>query len=241
MLGNLSTSVNSEEGIYFEEREVKNLLVIAVSSNRGLCGGFNSNVVKETNKVIAKNKGAKITVLTVGKKADDYFRKTDFNIKGTTMPRHLEKLWDDLTFENVSPVADKIMNSFLHRQFDQIIFVYNKFKNAAQQIITAEQYVPFMPPEVEEESTMATDFIFEPGKQELFDTLIPKLIKLQFYKVLLDSFAAEHGARMTAMDKATENAEELLGDLRLHYNRARQAAITTELTEIVSGANALEG
>ena len=225
---------------YLAKREEKNILILVVTSNRGLCGGFNALVIKRALKLIEEHKGSQITVLSIGKKAYDYFRNTEFNIRGTTLPRRLDEVWDDLSYPRIAAIAEKVMDAFEHKQFDRVYFVYNRFKNAAMQILMTEQLLPLELPELAK-SKDHSDFIFEPDETTLLEALIPRLIRTHFYKVLLDSFAAEHGARMTAMDKATENAEELLGELHLYYNRARQAAITTELTEIVSGANALEG
>ncbi|MEM9025138.1 MAG: ATP synthase F1 subunit gamma, partial [Bacteroidota bacterium] len=183
--------------------------------------------------------GATITVLSIGKKADDFFKRTEYNIKGTTLPRNPNELYDDLTFANVSDVAQKIMDAFANKQFDRVVLVYNKFKNAAVQLITEEQFLPVVPPASEEGSSQQTDHIFEPDREEIVQELIPKSLKTQLFKALLDSFASEHGARMTAMHKATDNASDLLKELRLTYNKARQAAITTEILEIVGGAEAL--
>ncbi|PCJ88172.1 MAG: ATP synthase F1 subunit gamma [Flavobacteriales bacterium] len=239
ILQNLSSGLDSSEGIYSKEREVKNVLLIPITSNRGLCGAFNANVIKEANRLIKKYKGKEITVLSIGKKADDYYKKTEYRIMGTTLPRNLNTLFDNLDFDHVAPAAQKIMAAFANKQFDRIYIIYNQFKNAAVQVLTTEQFLPVLPPEKEEGKKVTNDYIFEPDKEQIVQELIPKSLKTQLYKALLDSQAAEHGARMTAMHKATDNAEDMLKELRLSYNKARQAAITGEILEIVGGAEAL--
>ena len=240
VLKDLSSSLESNESVYSEEREVKELLIVPITSNRGLCGAFNSGINKECKRIIELHKGSVATVLPIGKKAFDFFKRTEYIIKGTALPRHLHTLYDNLDFEHITPVAESFIKTFRDREFDRILLVYNRFKNAAVQIITTEQFLPILPPEPKEDAKkIAADYIFEPEKERILQELIPKSLKTQLFKAILDSYAAEHGARMTAMDKATENANELLGELRLNYNSARQAAITTELTEIVGGAEAL--
>lgn len=241
LLSNLSASAeDSAESAYTETRNVERVLLIPITSNRGLAGAFNANIIKETNRLIAeKYNGKDITVLAIGKKADDFFRKTAYNIKGTTLPSKLDEVYDDLTFERVSDVASKIMNSFSYKQFDKVELIYNEFVNAAVQNVNVEQFLPILPPEQEEGKSVNTDYIFEPSQEEIVTELIPKSLKIQLYKAILDSYASEHGARMTAMHKATDNATELIGDLKLVYNKARQAAITNEILEIVGGAEAL--
>lgn len=241
ILSSLSASLDASEGVYSAPREIKNVLIIPITSNRGLCGAFNANVIKETNKLIRQeSKDKKITVLTVGKKANDYYKRTEYNIKGSKLPRNLHELFDNLDFEHVAPIAERIMEAYREKQFDRVILIYNKFKNAAVQELMSEQFLPILPPKAEEGAKITyADYIFEPGKKEIVETLVPKSLKTQFYKALLDSYAAEHGARMTAMHKATENATDLLKELRLTYNKARQAAITKEILEIVGGAEAL--
>lgn len=240
LLGNLSESTEDiAESKYTELREVKRVLIIPITSNRGLAGAFNSNIIKETNRLIDEKYADKeITVLAIGKKADDFFKKTDYNIKGTTLPGKLDKIFDDLTFERVAKVGQKIMDAFAYKQFDEIVLVYNEFINAASQKVNAEQLLPILASD-DEESTTTSDYIFEPSKEFIVSELIPKSLKLQLYKAILDSYASEHGARMTAMHKATDNATELIGDLKLVYNKARQASITNEILEIVGGAEAL--
>lgn len=239
IMSNVSGSISESEGVYTTKRDRNNLLIVAISSNRGLCGAFNANIIKEARKIIAEHKdSAEITVLPIGKKVDDYFKKTDYGIIGTTLPKNLSSIFDNLNFETVADAAEKIMHAFASKQFDEIILVYNQFKNAAVQNIMAEPFLPILPPEnVEEQSS--GDYIFEPEKEEIVGELIPKALKIQLYKAILDSHAAEHGARMTAMHKATDNANELIKELKLNYNKARQAAITGEILEIVAGAEAL--
>jgi len=243
LLMNLSESAaDMEEGSYTESREVERVLLIPITSNRGLAGAFNANIIKETRRLIAEDFADKdVTVLAIGKKADDFFKKTDYNIKGTTLPGHLDELFDDLTFERVAEVADKVMNSFTYKQFDRVELIYNQFVNAAVQNVMVEQYLPVVPPTAEDEEAeqSKSDYIFEPSKEFIIGELLPKSLKIQLYKAILDSHASEHGARMTAMHKATDNATELIGDLKLVYNKARQASITNEILEIVGGAEAL--
>jgi F-type H+-transporting ATPase subunit gamma len=241
LLMNLSESTDdSPEGTYTDVRELERVLLIPITSNRGLAGAFNANIIKETKRVIAeKYSNYDITVLSIGKKADDYFKKTEYSIKGTTLPNKLETLYDDLTFENVAKVAQKIMDAFSYKQFDRVELIYNEFVNPAIQNIKVEQYLPIAPPESDEVEEAKSDYIFEPSKEFIISELIPKSLRIQLYKALLDSNASEHGARMTAMHKATDNATELIGDLKLVYNKARQASITNEILEIVGGAEAL--
>lgn len=241
ILENLSASLDSSEGVYSKQRDVKNVLIVVITSNRGLCGGFNANVIKAANRLVSEQySGAKVSVLTIGKKGADFFRKTDYGITGTDMPRGLNELFDKLTFSNVSPVAEKIMEAFAAGQFDKVELVYNHFKNAAVQITMVEQFLPVMPPQTTEKAK-AVDYIFEPNKEFIVEDLIPRSLKTQLFKAMLDSLAAEHGARMTAMHKATDNAGALIKELKLSYNKARQAAITNEILEIVGGAEALNG
>ncbi len=244
LLQDLSTSADTvSDSPYSAEREVNNVLVVAITSNRGLAGAFNANIIKATNNLInSQLEGKNVTVMAIGKKADDFYKKTEYNIKGTTLPNKLNELYDDLSFENVSKVSEAIMRSFTYKQFDKVLVVYNEFVNAAVQNVNVEQFLPIVPAEVEgDTSSRNTDYIFEPNKEMIVTELIPKSLKIQFYKAMLDSFAAEHGARMTAMHKATDNAGTLIHDLKLVYNKARQAAITNEILEIVGGAAALDG
>tara|TARA_B100000780_G_C21124653_1_gene455945 strand:- start:3189 stop:4055 length:867 start_codon:yes stop_codon:yes gene_type:complete len=237
ILANLSGNMDASEGNYAEVREVKKVLLVAYTSNRGLCGAFNANIIKRTRKVIENTEaGVEIEVLSVGKKAYDFFKKTPYIASGVR--EEANHLYDDVTFDNIAGVAEEVMKAFSEGAYDQVLLVYNKFKNAASQDITVEQMLPILPPE---EAVTDVDYIFEPSKGEILDELIPKALKTQFYKAILDSNASEHGARMTAMHQATDNAGTLLKELKLSYNKARQAAITTEILEITSGAEALNG
>ncbi|MBR9833564.1 ATP synthase F1 subunit gamma [Acidiluteibacter ferrifornacis] len=243
LLQDLSSSNDDDNNSpYGVQRDVNNVLVVAITSNRGLAGAFNANIIKATNNLINNElSGKNITVLAIGKKADDFYKRTEYNIKGTTLPNKLNELYDDLSFENVSKVSEAIMRSFTYKQFDRVLVVYNEFVNAAVQNVKVEQFLPIVPAETEDTvSTKNTDYIFEPNKEMIVTELIPKSLKIQFYKAMLDSFASEHGARMTAMHKATDNAGTLIHDLKLVYNKARQAAITNEILEIVGGAAALD-
>jgi F-type H+-transporting ATPase subunit gamma len=238
-----SNSDDDNSSPYAAQRDVNNVLVVAITSNRGLAGAFNSNIIKATNGLIHNElSGKNITVLAIGKKADDFYKRTEYNIKGTTLPNKLNELYDDLSFENVSRVAEAIMRSFTYKQFDRILVVYNEFVNAAVQNVIVEQFLPIVPADTEgADKNSNSDYIFEPNKEVIVTELIPKSLKIQFYKSMLDSFASEHGARMTAMHKATDNAGTMIHDLKLVYNKARQAAITNEILEIVGGAAALDG
>lgn len=240
ILSNLAASLDASENKYAQEREIKNVLVIAITSNRGLAGAFNANVIKAANRLMKEYEGkANVAVLSIGKKASDFFKHSAHNIKGSDFPKHLNEIYDHLTFEEVSKIAQNIMNHYTDHSIDKVYLVYNQFKNAAVQEIQTEQFLPIVPPKTDKKSN--TEYIFEPSKEQIVEELIPKSLKLQFFKALLDSFASEHGARMTAMHKATDNASELLKTLRLTYNKARQAAITNEILEIVGGAEALKG
>lgn len=239
ILENLSASLDSSEGVYSREREVKKMLVVVITSNRGLCGGFNSSVIKRAVADVRENySGAQVSYLTIGKKGGDFFRKTKFSAAFSELG-NTNTLFDNLNFSKVAPVAERIMKSFASGEFDKVILYYNQFKNAAVQITQTEQFLPVIPTKGEKASK--TDYIFEPKKEEIVQDLIPRSLKTQLYKALLDSFASEHGARMTAMHKATDNAKELLKNLRISYNKARQTAITNEILEIVGGAEALKG
>ena len=241
ILGNLSQSLDVSENVYAEQREEKNVLFVAITSNRGLCGGFNSSIVKRINALAAEEtaKGKNVKVLPIGKKAFDGFKNTPYKLEDNSYPKDLHELWNDLTFTNVSKVAQVLMSKFAAGEVDKVVVVYNKFKNAAVQIVTPEQMLPIQTNVEESTSNASADYIFEPNKESIVQDLIPKSLKIQLYKGMLDSQASEHGARMTAMHKATDNATELQGELKLSYNKARQAAITNEILEIVGGAEAL--
>ena len=242
ILQNVSASLDSSEGIYAEQREQKNVLIVGITSNRGLCGGFNNNIIKAVKVIAEKEKknGANVTVLSIGKKINDAFKNSELAIQGTLLPRHLDTIWDELTYDNSSKVAEKLMSQFTEHHQDRIVLVYNQFKNAAVQDVQEEQFLPIIAT-ASEDNTSSTDYLYEPNKKEILDDLIPKSLKTQFFKALLDSQASEHGARMTAMHKATDNASDLIDELKLVYNKARQAAITNEILEIVGGAEALKG
>lgn len=241
ILSNLSASLDTSENQYAAPRDVKNVLIVVMSSNRGLCGGFNNYVIKEALRQARETyKDQNVAVITIGKKATDTFKKSDFNIKGSRLPKHIDELWGNLTFSNAAPIAEKIMKAYTEKHIDKVVLIYNRFKNVATQIVTVEQFLPIVPkPQKQGDSQM--DYIFEPSKEEIVSELIPKSLKIQFYSALLDSFAGEHGARMTAMHKATDNASAMSKRLKLEYNKARQAAITNEILEIVGGAEALKG
>jgi len=234
LLENLSATLDGDiENVFSEQREISKVLLVVITSNRGLCGGFNSSVIKETIKNIGDNyKGKQVDLLTIGKKGHDILVK-----KQNIIEKHNE-IYDDLTFDNVAPIAEKIMHLFAEGNYDKIELVYNQFKNAATQITIVEQFLPIKL--VKKASNMNVDYLFEPSKAEIVLQLIPKSLKTQLYKAIRDSYASEHGARMTAMHKATDNATELRDDLKLTYNKARQAAITNEILEIVGGAEALK-
>ncbi|MFM7015519.1 MAG: ATP synthase F1 subunit gamma [Bacteroidota bacterium] len=242
ILENLSSSLEGNSGGQFAQvRPVEKVLIVAVTSNRGLAGAFNANIIRQVNRLIhdqysAQANAGNVKVLSIGKKASDFYSKNSSLYNGN----HNE-VYSDLRFDLVSPIAEKIMSDFAAGQYDKVIVVYNQFKNAAVQIVQTEQLLPIQPATSSEVKASNNDYIFEPGKQEIVLDLIPKSIKTQLYKAVLDSHASEHGARMTAMSKATDNAGELIKDLKLTYNKARQAAITNEILEIVAGAEALNG
>jgi len=242
ILANLSASLEGSSSPFIQVREPNKVLVVVVSSNRGLAGAFNMNVIKATNNLIAEKyseqlKNGNVKIIAIGKKSQDFYEKRNYNTIGNN-----NELYAALTFENVTKITESIMDGFVKGEFDEVQVVYNRFKNAAVQIVTTEQLLPLTKVvDAEAGKTSNVDYILEPSKVEIVEQLIPKSIKIQLYKAILDSHASEHGARMTSMDKATENAGDLLKALKLSYNQARQAAITTELTEIVSGAAALNG
>jgi F-type H+-transporting ATPase subunit gamma len=236
LLQNLSANMDSDAGGEFTtQREVQYVLIVAITSNRGLSGAFNSNVVKESKRLAETiYAGKKVDFITIGKKGNDIIKKT------FTVVSNNNSVFDNLTFENVAAIADEVTQLFIDGKYDKIVLVYNQFKNAATQIIQAEQFLPLAPIQ-SDKPVSNVDYIFEPSKEEIVLTLIPKMLKTQLYKAIRDSFASEHGARMTAMHKATDNATELRNQLKLTYNKARQAAITNEILEIVGGAEALKG
>jgi F-type H+-transporting ATPase subunit gamma len=235
LLQSLSATLDGEVGGSFTaQREVNKVLVVAITSNRGLCGAFNTNVIKQAKTIAESYSGKQVDVFAIGKKGNDALGKTN------TIVGNKSEVFDDLTFDNVAEIAQILTDKFTSGEYDKIELVYNQFKNAATQIVQSEQFLPLAP--VKSDKPVATgDYIFEPSKEEIVLTLIPKSLKTQLYKAIRDSFASEHGARMTAMHKATDNATELRDQLKLTYNKARQAAITSEILEIVGGAEELKG
>jgi len=236
-----SLSDSEVENIYGRVSPPDKVLIVVITSNRGLCGAFNTNVIKEARRTISENypeqhKNGTLTLLTIGKKGYDYFRKLKVNM----LPEQ-NNLLHDLTFENVSSVAELVMNSFTSGEFDKVELIYNKFRNAAVQNLTNELFLPVEEIPAGKVKTTPVDYIYEPSQEEIIEEIIPKSLKIQFYKAILNSFVAEHGARMTAMHKATDNATSMIRDLTLQYNKARQASITNQILEVVSGAEALKG
>ncbi len=233
LLQDLSATLDGDTGSKFaQEREVNNVLIVSITSNRGLCGAFNSNIIKESDRLANEDfSGKRVDFLTLGKRGNDILSKTQNVIKNNN------GIFDDLSFENVAREADHLMHLYAEGTYDRIELVYNRFKNAATQVVTTEQFLPIV--SQERNGKASSDYIFEPSKAEIVATLIPKSLKTQLYKAVRDSFASEHGARMTAMHKATDNAGVLRDELTLTYNKARQAAITNEILEIVGGAEAL--
>jgi F-type H+-transporting ATPase subunit gamma len=236
-----SLSDSEIENAYARISSPDKVLIVVITSNRGLCGAFNANVIKETRRIISEKyidqlRNGNLRLLTIGKKGFDFFRKQPVKL----LPDQNTLLYD-LTFDNVSKVADQIMNSFTAGELDRVELVYNQFKNAAVQNLTNELFLPVQTVSYGKEQSIPVDYIYEPTQEEIIKELIPKSLKIQFYKAILDSFVAEHGARMTAMHKATDNATGMIRDLTLLYNKARQAAITNQILEVVSGAEALRG
>ena len=229
ILQGLSSSIDSDN-VFIQNTEANKTLIICITSNRGLCGGFNSNIIKKCVS-LASNKNQEVSFLCLGKKGSDILSKKH-NVILTK-----NEIFEDMSFENVKEIADLLIQKFVDEEFEKIQIVYNRFKNAATQIITNEQFLPILPTEDQQENNQ--NYIFEPSKLEIVNELIPKSLRTQLFKALRDSYASEHGARMTAMHKATDNATELRDQLKLTYNKARQAAITNEILEIVGGAEAL--
>ena len=238
ILSNLAGSLDPSENVYSEERDLERALIIAIASNRGLAGAFNNNVVKGSMSIIRANSNIDFSVLALGKKANDQFKKTSYNTLDSFGNKY-SSMYDELSFAYVSNIAEDIMERYVSGEYDKVYLIYNSFKNAGVQIMRNEQFLPIAPPEVASDSSASTEYIFEPNKKTIIEDLIPKSLKIQLYKAILDSHASEHGARMTAMHKATENATDLQKELKLTYNKARQAAITAEILEIVGGAEAL--
>ena len=236
LIQNLSTNIGGVlENAYTAVRPEKNILLIAITSNRGLCGGFNANIIKETLRLAREDfKAKKVNVLGIGKKGGDILSKTQ------TMKSRHDSLFDDLNFQDTALVAGEVMEEFKKGKYDKVLLVYNRFKNAATQLVTVEQFLPIVSEKISTEKTSG-DYLYEPSQSAIVNELLPKSLKMQLFKALRDSLASEHGARMTAMHKATDNATELRDQLKLTYNKARQAAITNEILEIVGGAEALNG
>jgi F-type H+-transporting ATPase subunit gamma len=235
LLQNLSASLDGDVGGEFTtQREVKKVLIVAITSNRGLCGAFNTNVIKEAKNRSEYYAGKQVDIFAIGKKGNDILSKT------LNVIDNQSTVFDHLTFDNVAAIAQTLTDKFVSGEYDKIELIYNQFKNAATQIVQTEQFLPLAA--IQSDKPVSTgDYIFEPAKEEIVLTLIPKALKTQLYKGIRDSFASEHGARMTAMHKATDNATDLRDQLKLTYNKARQAAITNEILEIVGGAEALKG
>ena len=237
LLQNVSSTLEAEVGgALTEEREVNKVLLVVINSNRGLCGGYNSSIIKEVNALLVGELASKhVEILAIGKKANDTFSKTQ------TIYKNASSIWDNLNFADVAEIADDLVEKFTAGDFDQIRIIYNQFQNAAVQIVQDEQFLPVVLEKTEEEANNSAelDYIFNPSKEEILRDLIPQTLKTQLFKAVLDANASEHGARMTAMHKATDNASELQKGLKIQYNKARQAAITNEILEIVGGAEAL--
>ena len=237
VLSNVSASLDSSDGVYSQQRDVKRVLIVAITSNRGLCGGFNNNIIKAAN-TLMQDEGVEYHVLPLGKKAYEAFLKRS-ELKAVGFDEDAWKIYDDLNFERAQKIGEDIMTQFVNGQYDDVKIVYNRFVNAAVQDVTTENFLPLVASAAEDDSAMDTDYLFEPSQAEIVEQIIPSSLKVQLYKGILDSNAAEHGARMTAMHQATENAGDMLRDLRISYNKARQASITTEILEIVAGSEAL--
>lgn len=236
LLVNLSASLDSSEGGGFSsERDIKSVLLVTITSNRGLCGGFNANIIKSAVSLINNDfKEKNVSLISIGKKSSEFFKKNGYNLVNS-----FDDIFSDLTYDKTSIISESIMSEFLSGSYDKVVLVYNQFKNAATQNVMNENFLPVESPS--ENDIVIGDYIFEPQKKQIVEELIPKSLKTQLFKAILDSHASEHGARMTSMHKATDNASELKKDLTLSYNKARQAAITAEILEIVGGAEALNG
>ncbi|MBQ2508508.1 MAG: ATP synthase F1 subunit gamma [Bacteroidales bacterium] len=244
-LESIIANINVDDGKstpFHQERTPNSVLLVVVTSNKGLCGGFNANVVKQATSRVEyyrQQQCSHLSMITIGKKATEAFSKQ----KGLVEESH-DDLLDNATFDNVHELSHQILHRFVQRQYDRVEVVYNQFKNSITQVLTTEQFLPIVPdslPKTVKDAHVNNDFIYEPNKEEILRNLVPFMLHTRFYRVILDSLAAEHGARMSAMQSATDNANELLKELRLTYNKARQAAITNEIIEIVSGSEALKG
>lgn len=245
-LGDIVADIDTGDGIqtpYHETRKLENVLLVVITSNKGLCGAFNSNVIKQAQARIDEYRAkatpeqpAHLAMITIGKRCTEFFGKRFDNIVGS-----YDSLLDNNTFDDIANLADDIMEQFCNKKYDRVEFIYNQFKNSLVQILSTEQFLPIVPKAQNTQNTQNNDYIYEPSKEAIMREMIPLMLRSQFYRIILDSLASEHGARMNAMQKATDNATELLKDLRLSYNKARQAAITNEIIEIVSGSEALKG
>ncbi|MBR3724949.1 MAG: ATP synthase F1 subunit gamma [Bacteroidales bacterium] len=247
-LGQIAADIDTGDGVqtpYHEVRRLENVLLVVVTSNKGLCGAFNSNVIKQAQARIdhyrataTADQPARLAMITIGKRCSEYFGKRFDNVVASC-----DELLDNASFDSVATLADDVMQQFCDKKYDRVELIYNQFKNSLVQILTTEQFLPIVPVETDKvsRSSVANDYIYEPSKEAILREMIPLTLRSHFYRVILDSLASEHGARMNAMQKATDNATELLKELRLSYNKARQAAITNEIIEIVSGSEALKG
>ena len=243
MMSNLSAgAAETDAGALTVARKPEKILLVLVTSNRGLCGAFNANIIKAATELIngkysTQYQNGNLSLLVIGKKANDFFGRRKFNIVG-----NYSEIFDHLSFDKVTTIASGIINDFLAKKYDKVDIIYNQFKNAATQRMVVEAFLPLLPVvNASDKASTAVDYLYEPSSEEILNDLIPRSLKIQLYKAVLDSVASEHGARMTAIHIATDNASELLKELRIHYNKARQAAITNEILEIVSGAEALKG
>ena len=234
LIHNLSSSLDGDsQNPYSQVRSKKSILLVSITSNRGLCGAFNTNIIKRTKQLAGEDyKDKKVSLMTIGKKGSEILSKT-----GKVVSSH-DNLFDNLNYNDVGKIAQLVMDNFEEKNYDEVVLIYNRFKNAATQTVQVEPFLPIIPSE-QMETTSSADYIFEPSQAEIVNELLPKSLKIQLFKALRDSFASEHGARMTAMHKATDNATDLRDQLKLTYNKARQAAITNEILEIVGGAEAL--
>jgi F-type H+-transporting ATPase subunit gamma len=237
VLANVSATLDSAEGVYSVQRPVRKLLVVAVTSNRGLCGGFNNNILKATRAFAAKHPDVQVEVLPLGKKAHDAYKRRDEEV-AAGFATDAWRVFDALDFNRARSIADAILQRYAAGEYDKVVVIYNRFVNAAVQELTVEDFLPLLPLEG---AGTGGDYLFEPSKEDIVERVVPNSLRVQFYKALLDSHASEHGARMTAMHQATDNASELIRDLKISYNKARQTAITTEILEIVAGSEALDG
>jgi F-type H+-transporting ATPase subunit gamma len=235
VVGHLVARVENVDHVIFADRPIEKILLVVVTADRGLCGAFNANIIRQALAQIDSSAGKEVSLYVVGKKGYEFFSKRSYNLFN-----HKINFFNQLNFNDALEIASTVIESFTQGEFDRIDLIYNEFKSAVRQDVTVEQYLPFEANEEIKESASKVDYLYEPEKIEILRSIIPKQLNVQLWKVLLESNAAEQGARMTAMESATDNAEELIGELTLHYNRARQAAITTEISEIVGGAEALK-